>query len=660
MEAQQKRTNRPFEKIARVFLVAVCVTAGAVYLHHFIGIRTEQAHAQNQKQLWTCGMHPQVIKDEPGTCPICHMKLTPLEVEAESAETVSAEKKIKYWWDPMIGPDSISDKPGKSSMGMDLVPVYEDKVSGGKTVTIDPVVVQNMGVRFAAVKSGPVRRNIRAVGFLKEAEPNVHDINLRVSGWIEKIYADTEGAEVKKGEPLFELYSPEVQVAVAELIAAKKAASSRATDFLSKETTKILVDSSRQKLMQWGLSNAQVQKLSSLDQPPRTIPFVSPLTGHVTEKNIVQGASVKAGERALRIVDHSTLWLDSQLYEQDLPFIHLGQDVSATVEAMPGKVLDGKIIFLHPHVDPVTRTTTVRISLPNPKMILRPGMYATAEIVAQLEGGNILAPSEAIIDAGTRKVVFVSLGNGRFEPREVKTGVSAEDGMTVVLEGLVSGETIVTSGQFLLDAESRMKQAIQKHLDQKLKEESPKQTVPAGAPMSEMMHSNASVSGEIDQQKPGGDGKLQPGPDVDAVYVAYLNLSEALGETAEVQNRKVQAALDLNPLMKAAQILTELSAGPNQILPGQVLKAARAMDGKMLDEQRKLFAPLSNSVIQMIQVCPPSKAFGRQLFVAHCPMAFGTGADWIQTDTQIKNPFYSSEMKTCGEIKQTIATAGVQ
>jgi membrane fusion protein, copper/silver efflux system len=432
---------------------------------------TSYAFAQEKEhEVWTCGMHPQVIQDTPGTCPICHMKLTPLKTGAKSDQKAEKERKIKYWWDPMLGTGSISDKPGKSAMGMDLVPVYEDEISGGMSVTIDPVVVQNMGVRVAEVTRGPVVQTLRLVGYLNEAQPKVHDVNLRVSGWIEKLYADTEGVEVSVGDPLFKLYSPELQVAVEEFIAARKLNVPLGTDERSSSTrsSNALLVSAKSKLEKWGLDDKEIKRLSELDQAPRSVTFVSPASGHITQKNIVEGAAVKAGDQALRIVDHSLLWLDAQVYEQDLPFVQHGQKISATFESLPGKQFEGVVTFIHPHIDPMTRTATVRMTVPNPDMTLRPGMYATATLTATSSKDALLIPREALIDTGVRKVVFVSEGDGRFTPRSIKAGSSTTEGMVQVLEGLVAGETVVTSGQFLLDAESRMKEAIQKHLDAKL------------------------------------------------------------------------------------------------------------------------------------------------------------------------------------------------
>ncbi len=188
----------------------------------------------------------------------------------------------------------------------------------------------------------------------------------------------------------------------------------------------------------------------------------------MTEKSIVEGSAVKAGDLAMRIVDHTTLWLDAQVYAQDLALVALGQPVVADVEGFAGQRFEGTVIFVHPHVDPATRTATVRMALPNPHLVLRPGMYATAHIEARGREDAILVPREAVIDTGTRTVAFVAAGDGRFEPREVTTGTSGADGTIEILSGVAPGERVVTSGQFLLDAESRMREAVQKHLHDRL------------------------------------------------------------------------------------------------------------------------------------------------------------------------------------------------
>jgi Cu(I)/Ag(I) efflux system membrane fusion protein/cobalt-zinc-cadmium efflux system membrane fusion protein len=627
--------RRGFVRYGGTLMVLVAgILAGLLFrepILHLLGAHQQSpvdgVESTAKHQLWTCGMHPQVIQDEPGLCPICHMKLTPLSIGDESGGEKSGaddgERKVKYWWDPMLGAASISDQPGTSAMGMALVPVYEGRGSGdGTAVTIDPVVVQNMGVRVADAKIGPMSRTLRTVGYLEEAQPLVHDVNLRVSGWIEKLHAATVGVHLTAGEKLFDLYSPEVQVALEELIAARSAADTLGsdTDALAQITAVTILDAARRKLEQWGLSKWQVEQLAKLNKAPRTVTFTSPITGHVTEKMVVEGSAVNAGDIVMRIVDHSTLWLDSQVYAQDQPFIELGQKVIATIEGVPGRQFEGEIIFIHPHIDPTTRTVTVRIAIANPEMALRPGMYATADIDARLAETALLVPREAVIDTGIRQLVFVAKGEGRFEPRNVKTGVSSSDGTIQILDGIVAGERVVTSGQFLLDAESRLREAIQKHLADRL------------LTASDQPDSVASCA------------------DVDSMFVPYLAMTTALGG-----EQPPRGPLDTTNLVVAAKAILETTPNDHQARVRAVVTAALALDGKSLEQQRELFAPLSEAMVAVAEVCPPSSAIANVLFVMSCPMK---NARWLQTTDTVANPYYATEMKQCGEVQRTLV-AGV-
>jgi membrane fusion protein, copper/silver efflux system len=379
------------------------------------------AHAPHQ--LWHCGMHPQVVQDHPGDCPICHMALTPFT-------------------------------PGESG----------PSDAAGAPVTIDPAVVQNMGVRTALVTRGPLKRSIRAVGLLKLPEPGMHDVSLKVGGWVDKLYADQEGMHVHQGDVLFELYSPELQVASQELIAAVKAEHSldAAAGAEVREEARRMVESARRKLRLWDVAEADIDAIAAASEPPRDVPFRSPATGHVEEKMIVQGSAVQPGMKLLRVADHRRMWLDAEVYAQDIPLVSLGQALTATVEGAPGTTFRGKVDFVYPHLDHMTRTLTVRATLDNPRFALKPGMYAMVEIATKPKDDAILCPREAVIDTGTRKLVFVAQGNGHFAPRPVKTGLEGDDDTVEITEGLAPGETVVTSGQFLIDVESRTIEATRK------------------------------------------------------------------------------------------------------------------------------------------------------------------------------------------------------
>jgi RND family efflux transporter MFP subunit len=297
---------------------------------------------------------------------------------------------------------------------------------------------------------------------LAEAEPTRHDVNLRVSGWIERLQAHTEGMHLAVGDPLFDLYSPELQAAVGELIAARHARDSATSRPAGEAAERVFAATSR-KVELYGVPSGEVARLARLERAPRTVTFRSPIRGHLVMKNVVDGAAVAMGTDVMRIVDHSRLWLDTRVFEQDLPLVRLGQTATATLTALPGRTVEGQVIFIHPHLDEATRTAMIRLEVANPTLVLRPGMYATVEIATEAPERTLLVPREAIIDTGRRQIAFVAGEAGHFTPRDLTLGAEAR-GMVQILGGLAAGEQVVTSGQFLLDAESRLREAIQKHL----------------------------------------------------------------------------------------------------------------------------------------------------------------------------------------------------
>lgn len=624
-------------------------------------------------ELWTCSMHPQVIQEKPGLCPICHMQLTPLKVHAaptaqgtamenhpasslatQSSPTRS-ERRVKYWWDPMLSPPFISDKPGKSPMGMDLIPVYEDQASAAPgLVTIDPAVVQNMGVRVALVTEAPLEKSVRLVGYLDEAQPNIHDINLRVSGWIRRLYANTEGQHVEVGDPLFDLYSPELQVAVEELIAARRtmAAIPEVAQSATPDTASVLYEASAAKLELLGLDRRQIDAFAKNEKGPDAITFTSPVIGHVTEKPVVEGAAIHAGDKVLRIVDHGVLWLDAQVFEKDLPFVSVGQKVSATIASRSDETVAGEIVFIHPHVDMMTRTALVRMSIPNPSLAFKPGMFATVRFKSRIRDRAVLVPREAIIDTGDAQVSFVALAVGRFEPRKVRMGLAAGDGTVEVIEGLVPGEAVVTSGQFLLDTESRLREAIQKYLNQK-------REIAAGNALDRepalTATNDAEATAEPQKDRPAvtvtPTGVTERQTAADAVVSAYLELSEALGAAQPPVD-----PLDPSTLVVAAHKLHGAVIGSEvETVAVDVATEAEALRGHPLDHQRERFKALSAKVIALVDMLPPSAAVGETLYEMQCLMA---GGDWLQTTPDIANPFYASEMKTCGSMVRALPVGG--
>jgi len=415
----------------------------------------DHATAAVDAGLYTCGMHPQVVQEGPGSCPICGMDLTPMAAPGGgTASATDGERRIKYWVAPM-DPTYIRDEPGKSPMGMDLVPVYEDELPGaGSAVMIDPTVVQNMGVRTQRAEKTTVFRHLRTIGEVEVGEDEISVVNLRYSGWVERIRVDRTGDPVKRGQTLFEVYSPELVAAQEELLLALRTqgADSR------------LAKSARRKLELWDLSKRDVDGIVASGEVKRTFSVRAPRSGFVLHKNVVEGARVNAGQDLYRIGNLTRIWVTAEVYEFDAPWVELGQPAQMELSHQPGEVLEGKVAYIYPTLNEGSRTLTVRLEFDNPGIALKPGMFATVYIQYQKADDVLAIPTEAILHSGKRQLVFVDLGDGSFEPREVTTGLVGDRHVTEVTSGLREGERVVASGQFLIDSESQLQEAISKLL----------------------------------------------------------------------------------------------------------------------------------------------------------------------------------------------------
>jgi RND family efflux transporter MFP subunit len=378
-------------------------------------------------------------------------------------------KKIKYWAAPM-DPTYIRNQPGKSPMGMDLVPVYEEEGQDkepASTIRIDPVTIQNMGVRLGRVTRKPLVKYIRTFGNITYDERRIYTVNTKFNGWIEKLYVDFMGETVKKGQPLFDIYSPELVTAQEEyLLALQHNKSLKESPYPGiREGAQRLLDASRTRLKYWDLSDKQIKKIENTGNVQKTLTIYSPATGVVINKNAFQGHYVKAGEHQYEIADLSKVWVDVDIYEYELPWVRNGMPAKMELSYIPGKIFAGKVLYVYPFLTAKTRTATLRLEFPNPDFQLKPNMYANVTLESAIAGDSLVIPQEAVIDSGTRKIVFVVLGKGKFQPREVKLGIEGNDNEFQVLEGLKENEQIVISAQFMLDSESRLREAIQKMLE---------------------------------------------------------------------------------------------------------------------------------------------------------------------------------------------------
>ena len=379
--------------------------------------------------------------------------------EQEGAKPATTQGKLLYYRNPM-GTDT-SPVPKKDPMGMDYTPVYEADVSGGNVVRIGVEKVQKLGVRTEAVTERNLTRTVRAVGTLQADERRVHTVAAKFDGWIQKLYVNTTGAPVARGQPLMDVYSPDLITAQQEyLIASRGLLSLRDAPGEVQASMRDLMESSLMRLRNWDISSEELQRLQQEGKAQQYLTLRSRANGTVLEKPAIEGKRFMAGDPLYQIADLSTLWLVADVFEQDLNLIHSGQTAKIKIDAYPDKAYQGKVTFIYPTVTPETRTAKIRVELPNPNGMLKPSMYARLEFAAGHGGPKALVvPDSALLDTGTRQLVLVRRGEGAFEPRAVKTGMRA-DGYIEILDGVRVGEEVVVSANFLIDAESNIKAAL--------------------------------------------------------------------------------------------------------------------------------------------------------------------------------------------------------
>ncbi len=477
MENMKKKKISPLLAAALSAVITLTVAGGAFYLignhagdQQTAAVPHTTADHADEATLYTCGMHPWIISEEPGLCPICNMELTPkLDDTGSGDPSGNEERRIAYWRAPM-DPTEIYDKPGKSKMGMDLVPVYEDEVIGGVEVKIDPVTQQNMGIRTQLVKKAPLIRSIRTYGHITYDETRTAEINPKFNGWIEKLHVDFTGQMVEKGEPLFDIYSPELLSAQEEFLAAHKN-----LERMKGDRGRDLLESTQRRLAYWDVPQDQIESIKKSGKVRKTITIPSPFSGVVTKKNADEGSYIKAGTTVFQIADLRKVWVEAHIFEYELPWIKIGQETEMSLPYEPGKKYTGTVSYVYPYLQQKTRDVVIRLEFDNPTLELKPDMYADIMIQVSSQGEGLVIPSEAVIRSGKRNLVFVTRGAGKFTPREITPGLTLDNGMVQVLSGVAENDAIVTSGQFLIDSESKLKEAVQKMIEAKTAKPPPKE-----------------------------------------------------------------------------------------------------------------------------------------------------------------------------------------
>jgi Cu(I)/Ag(I) efflux system membrane fusion protein/cobalt-zinc-cadmium efflux system membrane fusion protein len=441
-------------------------------------------------KLWVSPMDPKYVRDKPGKDYMGH-DLVPLEGMAGAPEAPGAvakkERKVKYWVSPM-DPGYVSDKPGKAPCGMDMVPVYEEE--GGEaaapgTIAVEPNTLQSMGVRTAKAEVRPLARSIRAVGIVNFDERRLAIVTTKINGWVDRLYVKVTGEPIRKGQALISIYSPELVATQKEyLLALKNLKTMEKGPFPELgDSAKRLVEASRRRLEYWDIPRRQIETLQKTGEVKKDLTLSSPANGIVIKRMVTQGQMVQAGMPLLEVADLSEVWIDGDIYEYELPWVKVGQHAEVTLAYIPGETFHGKVQYIYPYLKGATRTARVRLSFPNPGIKLKPEMYGQVYIHAPLPQPVVAVPSEAILDSGEKQLVFIALGKGQFEPREVKLGVEGDGSWREVTSGLKGGEEVVTSAQFLLDSESRTREAVAKMLrSQQPAAEPGKETAPGAKP----------------------------------------------------------------------------------------------------------------------------------------------------------------------------------
>ncbi|MGH8728214.1 MAG: efflux RND transporter periplasmic adaptor subunit [Burkholderiales bacterium] len=377
--------------------------------------------------------------------------IAPNENAAPVADSTSSaqneERKPLYWHDPMY-PQQKFDKPGKSPfMDMQLVPVYEEGADEEGTVSIDPRIVQNLGVRTAPAEVGAFSQRVDAVGSVQANEREIQVVQSRASGWVERLHVRAVSDPVKRGQLLAEVYAPDLLAAQEEFLLALNMGNDR------------LTAASRARLSLLGLNNAQISRLEKTREPQRRVAFYSPLNGIVAELGVREGMEVAMGTAMFNLVDLSTVWVVAEIPETQAAWINEGSSAEIRIPTFPGKVFKGRVDYIYPRLDKTTRTLEARVVLKNPDLKLKPGMYVDVGLEGEKIEGALTVPTEAVIRTGRRTVVILALGEGKFKPVEVTTGFEAE-GKTQILDGLEKGQSIVASGQFLIDSTSSLRTAL--------------------------------------------------------------------------------------------------------------------------------------------------------------------------------------------------------
>ena len=410
---------------------------------------------------YVCPMHPQIVKGEPGNCPICGMDLVKKETPTENKPEKSnkKEKKLLYWVAPM-DPNFRRDKPGKSPMGMDLVPVYDEGNSASSNdkypaITVKHSIAQSMGIRTTTVQKEALSRKIKTVGFMSYNEDKLQHVHVRTEGWVENVMVKSQGDYVKKGSILFDYYSPELLAAQEDYLIALKGIA-----LYSEAGQARLIESAKKRMRLIGVPESIIKTITKTKKSIKNVPVYAPTSGTITRLEVRKGANIVPATELYSIEDLDSIWVIVDVFEHQLSWVKVGNPATILVEALGDKEWTGRVDYIYPELAPMTRTLRVRLVFDNPKGRFKPNMFANVTIQGTVHD-SLVVPNEAIILAeGGKRVVKVT-GENEYQPVTIRTGIKS-GGKTEVLEGLKAGDKIVVSSQFLLDSESNLQASFRR------------------------------------------------------------------------------------------------------------------------------------------------------------------------------------------------------
>ena len=598
--------------IIRTLILALLVTVGICGCNKPAG----NIGADSNVDYYTCTMHPSVHSKTPGKCPICSMDLVPVFKKVANSN-----------------PSSQGNSPAKPENASTVVESQSGNAQGNKPGEFSVPIErqQQIGVTYASAKRRPIQLSIRSVGVLEPDQGKIFEYVARVDGYIQDLEVTSPGEQVTVGQPLLTVYSPDLRSTEQELV---NLLNERDRGGSSRGSLDPLIESGRQRLRQWNISDEEISALEKSRKATDTLVLRSPFTGVIEDVPMKQGMSVKMGDRLVGVMDLSRLWLWAEFYENEVELLRVGQKLDISFPAFPGRKFEGQIGAIDRRLDAMKRTIRVRIDLDNAEDQLRPGMFANVEL--KIDGGEGLAvPVDAVLPTGSRSLVFVDKGSGKLEPRFIRVGRSftqsdAEGGASYdeVLEGLSEGERVVSSANFLIDAESRIQGAL-KTWDVE----------------SETKEKNGPATPAPSQMTPLSQNAV---PAFQSVLGAYDRIHESLAKDqldglaaqAVALRGAIRQLISLSPeLMKEEDYHNTLT---------KLRRTAESFDARNLEDARAQFGFFSADLITFLKGQPA--LINRPIYTITCPMWKESPAQWVQTTSQVKNPFLGKQMPDCGQV----------